>query len=147
MTVVWFILAAIVAAVVLAIAWRFLTLRAQGFPVLVRALPNDDGRHWRHGVLIYSGISAKFFKVRSLRPDCDLTLTRLGTEILSRREPTQRESFVLEPGVHVVVISHHGRQWELAVDESGDTALVAWLESAPSARRDRSSAYNNPRPM
>ncbi len=28
--------------------------------------------------------------------------------------------------------------WEVALDDAGDTALVAWLESAPSTRKEQS---------
>lgn len=131
----WYLILALVALVIVAIVWRFFALRSQGCPVVLRRLPNSDGRHWRHGILKYSGLSAQFYKLRSLRPASDVVLTRLGTHIVSRREITQRESAFLEDHVHIVEVSHRGRHWEIALDSSGDTALVAWLESAPSERR------------
>lgn len=127
--------------------WRFFTLRSKGYPVVMRPLPNQDGRHWRHGVLVYHPTSAKFYKLRSILPESNLTLTRLGTEVLQRREVTKRERNFLEDYLHVVRVSHRGQEWEIAVDSAGDTALVAWLESSPSARRDRNSAFNYPRPI
>ena len=128
--------------------WRFFTLRKKGYPVVVRSLPSEDGRHWRHGVLIFSGVSVKFYKLRSLKPDSNLVLTRLATEIIGRREITHRERSFLESNLHVVEIRHRQRErWEIALDSQGDTALVSWLESAPSARRDRNSAFNHPQPM
>lgn len=136
-----------VAMVCAGILWRFVSLRSKGYPVVVRPLPNRDGRHWRHGVLIYSGVCAKFYKLRSIKPDSNLVLTRIGTEIVGRREITERERHFLESNVHVVEVAHRGKNWEIAVDSSGDTALVAWLESGPSARRDRNSAFNHPRPI
>lgn len=128
-------------------AWRFFTLRTKGYPVVMRPAGSKDGRHWRHGVLVYGSTSAKFYKLRSIRPESNVTLTRLGTEIVDRREIQGREARFLEGNVHVVVVRHRAREWEMAVDSSGDTALVAWLESGPSERRDTHSAYNRPRPI
>ncbi|QNH96275.1 DUF2550 domain-containing protein [Corynebacterium anserum] len=142
-----FILVAIVLIACCAALWRFLNLRSQGYPVVVRSLPNQDGRHWRHGVLLYAGTSARFYQLRSLRPQCDLRFTRLGTEIIGRREISHFERKFLEANLHAVEIAHRGKRYEMALDAQGDTALVAWLESGPSARRDRNSAYNNPRPI
>lgn len=147
MTWLWYLLLALVCAAMLSAAWRFFTLRSRGCPVVIRSLPNPDGRHWRHGVLIYSDRSARLYKLRSLRLDSDVVLTRLGLSIDGRRQMTAREAHVLEPDLHIVQLDHRGKKWEMAVDSSGDTALVAWLESAPSARRDSNSAYNHPRPM
>lgn len=130
-----YFLAAVALFVGTAVVWRFFTLRSQGYPVVVRRLPNSDGRHWRHGILKYSGHSARFYKLRSLRPASDVVLTRLGTAIVSRREITPRESAFLEDNVHVVEVVHRKTHWEIALDSAGDTALVAWLESAPSERR------------
>ena len=131
----WYFLAAVVLFIIVVVVWRFFALRSQGYPVVVRRLPNSDGRHWRHGILKYSGQSAQFHKLRSLRPASDVVLTRLGTTIVSRREITQRESAFLEDNVHVVEVAHRSTHWEIALDSAGDTALVAWLESAPSERR------------
>lgn len=127
--------------------WRFLTLRSKGYPVVMRPLPNGDGRHWRHGVLVYSATAAKFYKLRSILPESNLTLTRLGTSVQDRRRMTPREKQFLETDLHIVRVLHRAQEWEIALDAAGDTALVAWLESGPSARRDRNSAFNKPRPM
>ena len=139
-----FVMAALVCALGM---WRFFTLRTKGFPVVVRPASSKDGRHWRHGVLVYSGTAAKFYKLRSVRPVCNLYFTRLGTEILGRREITPREAGMLDKNTHVVRIAHRAQEWEIAVNSSGDTALVAWLESGPSARRASHSAFNRPRPI
>lgn len=148
MQVLGWLLALVILAGASACMWRFFTLRKKGYPVVVRSLPSEDGRHWRHGVLIFNGVSVKFYKLRSLKPDSNLVLTRLATEIVGRREITNRERACLESNLHVVEVSHRKKErWEIAVDSQGDTALVAWLESAPSARRDRNSAFNHPQPM
>ena len=75
-------------------------------------------------------------------------LTRLATEIVGRREITEKERAFMEPNMHVIELCHRQKErWEVALDSQGDTAMVSWLESAPSARRDRNSAFNNPHPM
>ncbi|WP_297007607.1 DUF2550 domain-containing protein [uncultured Corynebacterium sp.] len=117
---------------------RFLTLRSRGIPVVVRSVPNPDGRHWRHGVLVYGGMHARVFKLRSLRPEPDISLARQGMEITGRRPITGKETSFLEPELHVLSLSDGGSRWEVALDDAGDTALVAWLESAPSTRWVRS---------
>ncbi|QFQ02698.1 hypothetical protein CUROG_06710 [Corynebacterium urogenitale] len=147
MKIILFLILGMLVLACLGALWRFTALRSKGYPVVIRSLPNEDARHWRHGVLVYSGTSAKFYKLRSIRPESDLSFTRLGTEIISRREITQRERNCLESDLHVIEVEHRQKRWELALDSQGDTALVAWLESGPSARRDRYSAYNHPRPI
>lgn len=119
-------------------AARFLTLRSRGIPVVIRSLPNPDGRHWRHGVLVYRPSVARVYKLRSIRPESDIQLDRHHTEITGRRAITDREKHFLEPELHVMTLEGEGKTWEVALDESGDTALVSWLESAPSERRVRS---------
>ena len=128
--------AIVMAAAVLAV-WRFATVRSRGIPVVIRSLPNPAARHWRHGVLMSSGTCAKVFKLRSLRPESDISLTRLGTVITSRRPVSAEERHFLEADLHVVRIAHRGREFEVALDDRGDTALVSWLESGPSVRQER----------
>ncbi|RAV34306.1 DUF2550 domain-containing protein [Corynebacterium heidelbergense] len=132
------VLLALFTALFAAVAWRFFTLRSGSYPVLVRRLPANDGRHWRHGVLVYSETVARLYKLRSLRPESDVVLTRYGTTIVGRRELTDRERQFMEPNVHIVHVRLRSQEYEIAVDRQGDTALVSWLESAPSERRVRS---------
>lgn len=139
MTSVSIIVGVLLVLLIAAVVWRFFALRSKGYPVLLRPLPAEDGRNWRHGVLVYAETSAKLYKLRSLRPESDLVLTRLGTDIIDRRELIDRERNIIEDDCHIVIIRHRGKNYELAVDQQGDTALVAWLESAPSARRVRTS--------
>lgn len=124
---------------------RFLTLRSGGIPVVVRSVPNPDARHWRHGILVYGGVYARVYKVRSLRPEPDISLFRQGTSITGRREITAREAQFLEADLHVLALDDGGARWELALDDAGDTALVAWLESAPSTRMVRPQTRIDPR--
>ena len=116
--------------------WRFTKLRSKGTPVIIRPIPAEDGAAWRHGVMKYTDGTAFVYKLRSLRPGADLSFPRNDVEILSRREPTGVEAGFFDDGLHVVVFSVADQgEWELAVDDSGDTALVAWVESSPSARQ------------
>lgn len=124
---------------------RFLTLRSRGIPVVVRSVPNPDGRHWRHGVLVYGGMHARVFKLRSLRPEPDISLSRQRTSITGRRDATARETAFLEDDLHVLCLTDGGVRWEVALDDAGDTALVAWLESAPSTRMVRPQSRIDPR--
>lgn len=118
-------------------AARFLTLRSRGIPVVIRSLPNPDGRHWRHGILVYGASTARVFKVRSIRSEPDIQLSRQRTEIAGRRSIDTIEASFLEPDLHVLNLVDAEATWEVALDDAGDTALVSWLESAPSERMVR----------
>ncbi|SNV80120.1 DUF2550 domain-containing protein [Corynebacterium urealyticum] len=122
--------------------WRFFYLRSEGYPVLLRALPAEEARHWRHGVLVYSRTSARLYKLRSLRPGSDLVLTRLATTVESRRDIVDRERPFIEGYCHVMKISHRGEEYEIAIDDQGDNAFVSWLESAPSERWVRTTRFS-----
>lgn len=123
--------------------WRFAKLRSKGTPVIIRPIPAEDGAAWRHGVMTYSDGSALVYKLRSLRPGADLDFTRNDVVIDSRREPTAIEAGFFDDGLHIVCFTVAGQgAWELAVDDSGDTALVAWVESSPSVRQTRALPTN-----
>ncbi|HIW90574.1 MAG TPA: DUF2550 domain-containing protein [Candidatus Corynebacterium avicola] len=124
---------------------RFLLLRSRGIPVVIRSLPNPDGRHWRHGVLVYGAQRARVYKLRSLRPEPDLQLSRQRTEITDRRSITEWESQFLESELHVLGLTSEDQDLEVALDDAGDTALVSWLESAPSERMVRPATRIDPR--
>jgi hypothetical protein len=144
-TIVVTVIVIVLACAVVIAGGRFLTLRSRGIPVVVRRLPSPEGRHWRHGVLVYGGMTARVFKVRSLRPESDFEIHRQGTGISGRREITEWEAQFLEPDLHVMEVEDGGTRFEVALDEAGDTALVAWLESAPSTRQVRSVNRVDPR--
>ena len=123
--------------------WRFAKLRSKGTPVVIRPIPAGDGAAWRHGVMKYTDGAALVYKLRSLRPGTDLSFPRNDVEIISRREPTTVEAGFFDDGLHVVVFSVAKQgEWELAVDDSGDTALVAWVEASPSVRQTRTLPTN-----
>ncbi|AWT25845.1 MULTISPECIES: DUF2550 domain-containing protein [Corynebacterium] len=144
-TILIIVLVCLAAFAVVMACGRFLTLRSRGIPVVVRSLPNPDGRHWRHGVLVYGAMHARVFKLRSLRPESDISISRQRTSIECRRPITDKESNFLEPELHVLALDDGGVRWEVAIDDAGDTALVAWLESAPSTRSVRPLTRIDPR--
>ncbi|ALA67104.1 DUF2550 domain-containing protein [Corynebacterium lactis] len=118
--------------------WRFASLHSKGTPVIVRPLPASDGAAWRHGVMVYSESVLKVYKLRSLRPGADVCFSRHDVSIVDRRDPTMVEAGFFDDGLKVVRIQTRSvGQWELALDPSGDTALVAWVESSPSVRQTR----------
>lgn len=118
--------------------WRFASFRAKGSPVIIRPVPAEDGAAWRHGVTKYTDAMVNVYKLRSLRPGADVRFPRNDVEIVSRREPTEVEAGFFDRGLHVVGLEVEGQgNWEIAVDEAGDTALVAWVESSPSRRATR----------
>ncbi|WP_295624947.1 DUF2550 domain-containing protein [uncultured Corynebacterium sp.] len=128
---------ALLAGGVLAL-WRFTKLRSKGTAVVIRPIPAEDGAAWRHGVMKYTDAGALVYKLRSLRPAADLKFPRNDVEILSRRDPSSVEAGFFDSGLHVVAFAVDGQgEWELAVTDSGDTALVAWVESSPSKRQTR----------
>lgn len=144
-TILIIVLVCLVSFGTLMVGGRFLTLRSRGIPVVVRSVPNPEARHWRHGVLVYGGMHARVFKLRSVRPEPDISLSRQGTAITARREINSREAHFLEPELHVLSLEDNGAHWEVALDDAGDTALVAWLESAPSTRMVRPMTRIDPR--
>ena len=148
----WLVVALVVVVIAACIAlglalWRAVTLRSKGIPVVARTLPAPDGRHWRHGVLIFTGTTAKIYEVFSIRPEPDLTFERAHTEIVGRRGIQECEARRLEQELNIVELEASGRRFELAIDPQCDTALVSWVESGPSARRDVHSGFNRPHPL
>jgi hypothetical protein len=123
--------------------WRFASLHAKGTPMIARPIPAADGAHWRHGVMVYTESCLKLYKLRSLRPGRDAEFARNDVKIIDRRDPTDIEAGFFQPGLRVVRIeSAKNGQWELALDSSADTALVAWVESKPSSRQTRELPTN-----
>ncbi|MEJ5919497.1 MULTISPECIES: DUF2550 domain-containing protein [unclassified Corynebacterium] len=123
--------------------WRWASLRSKGTQVIMRPLPAGDGHAWRHGVMMYSDSLLNMYKLRSLRPGADVRFSRRDIEIVSRRQPSVVEAGFFDPGLAVIGITSQSQgEWELALDSSGDTAFVAWVESSPSARQTRSLPTN-----
>lgn len=134
-----------IAAVVVAVlggsvaVWRFSRLRKRGLPLAIRSLPGSaDGLDWRHAVVILTDQRALVYRLRSLRPGCDDSFARQSVHVESRRELTPGESPLFENNEHVLRLEQEdGNGWEIAVTDSGDTAIVAWIESAPSVMHRR----------
>lgn len=119
--------------------WRLVTLRSQGTPVIVRRLPAQGIHGWRHGTLRYRGVVVYYYKVRSLSPSPNLVFNRENTHVISRRALTPEEASFMEPELNVVTVDVAGQQFEVALDPSGEMALTAWVEAAPSRQRIRTS--------
>lgn len=147
MKLLFFLLAGPFLVLIAGSAYRFFTLRSVGFPVVVRALPSPEGRRWRHGVLLFSDSYARFYKVRSILPWGDVLMPRHSIEIVSRRTAGTSDQGALHEGAGVLRIRVHDKDYEMAMSGDADTALVAWLESSPSTRRDPYSLFNKPRPL
>ena len=52
-------------------------------------------------------------------------------KVLARREPTSNEVLYMHPNTRILLIELAGTEYELAFENRGDTAFIAWLESAP----------------
>lgn len=137
MSFVQWILVAIVVVIVALAAWRFFFVRSAGTSVVMRLLPAEDGRHWRHGTIVYKGDVLHFFKLRSLGPMADAALNRQNISLTGRRDATDCEAHVLEPGNGIVTFEVGGRKWEMSADLRTEMAFTAWVEAAPDLRQER----------
>ncbi|MCK7675627.1 DUF2550 family protein [Corynebacterium pygosceleis] len=133
----WYGLSTSLCVFVVLAGWRFLRVRATGSGILLRRLPADGAHGWRHGALRYSGDGIEFYKLRSVAPAPDLRFPRTGAEVTGRREPGAAETAFMPAGVRIVELAVRDRRYELALDAQSETALTAWIESAPSARQER----------
>lgn len=124
--------------VVLGLAWRVHHLRVTGVPIILRYLPAGDGAGWRHGTLRYDDHEVRFYRLSSVRIGPSWVLPRIGTEIVGRRRAEAGELDLIEPAMTVVHTDSPNGETELAFERDGLTAFQSWLESRPSARRQRS---------
>ncbi|MEZ2122218.1 MULTISPECIES: DUF2550 domain-containing protein [unclassified Corynebacterium] len=134
----WFGLSTSLCVVAVLAGWRFLRVRATGSGVLLRKMPANGIHGWRHGALRYTGNALEYYKLRSVSPRSDILFPRSGVEVSGRRELTEAELSFMPEGVRVIELSVAGRNYELALDGRGETALTSWIESAPSVRQERS---------
>ncbi|SQG64501.1 putative secreted protein [Corynebacterium renale] len=137
MSFVQWILVAIIVIVAALAAWRFFFVRSAGTSVVMRMLPADDGRHWRHGTIVYKGDVLHFFKLRSLGPLADAAFNRQNISLTGRRHATDREASVLEPVNGIVSFTVGDVEWELSADLRTEMAFTAWVEAAPDVRQQR----------
>ena len=117
--------------------YRVHLLRQRGTEVVLRSLPAAAGRGWRHGVLRYSDAELLFFRVSSLRPGPDRSISRSALVVLDRRGPQPPERDVVPPGSSVLRFEAGGNEIEVALDEGGLTAFLSWVESSPPGRSRR----------
>nr|WP_246858229.1 DUF2550 domain-containing protein [Corynebacterium sp. sy017] len=117
-------------------AWRFLTLRSKGTPVILRRLPATGTHGWRHGLFRYHGDSLHYFMLRSIAPLADMLFERTHVVIKGHRDVTNREDSFLF-GDKIVQFSHHGQDYELVCSPHAEMAFTAWVEAAPSSRMDK----------
>lgn len=118
--------------------WRFVALRSKGTPCLVRKMPAHGVHGWRHGLLRYDGTTVRFYKLRSLNPNADMTFHRCDVTVRGHREPTVCEaSFMSSEGNRVLEITCGDRDYELACSSRAAMALTAWIEAAPDRRMER----------
>lgn len=132
-----FLFGAVVIVLLAGAVWRFLTVRNNGAPVLLRQLPASGTHGWRHGIAAYAGDTMRFFKLRSMSFSADTEFHRSTVTITGRREATETER-VFMPVVEVVVLfSAGGRDYEFATDRHAAMAFTSWVESAPDIRQVR----------
>ena len=127
---------AVCVVLALLVTLRLFLLRSTGTQMLLRELPAKDTHSWRHGIVRYSPDHLKYFQLRSVRPGADLRLNRLDIVVESHRKLTDVEASFMLGEEEVVCIESNGKRYELAFDARGAMALIAWVESAPSRRRE-----------
>ncbi|MGV0362264.1 DUF2550 domain-containing protein [Corynebacterium minutissimum] len=132
-----FVLILIILAVIILAAVRFFTLRSRGTTVLLRLLPAKDSHSWRHGLVRYNGEYMEYFKLRSVLPRANMRFNRLDITLNGIRSLDDDEASFMPAGDQVMGISVHGKDYEIASDAHGIMALNAWVEAAPSKRKEK----------
>jgi hypothetical protein len=117
--------------------YRINQLRGSGTSALLRELPADDGRAWRHGVVRYDDNAMEYFRLRSMRPGPDRSVLRQIVVSKGRRGPTPSEADVMDDDTVILELSDRDGTFELALDGGAVTAFQSWLESRPSQRAER----------
>lgn len=132
-----FVLLLIILAVIILAAVRFFTLRSRGTTVLLRVLPAKDSHSWRHGLVRYNGEHMEYFKLRSVLPRANMRFNRLDITLNGIRSLDDDEASFMPASDQVMGISVHGKDYEIASDAHGIMALNAWVEAAPSKRKEK----------
>lgn len=122
---------------VLYMLYRINALRGSGTSALLRELPADDGRAWRHGVVRYDDNALEYFRLRRVLPGPQRLVLRQSVTVSGRRSPTAAEADVLDGDMVILELADHDGEFELALDSGGVTAFQSWLESRPSQRAER----------
>lgn len=132
-----FVLLLTILAVIILAAVRFFTLRSRGTTVLLRVLPAKDSHSWRHGLVRYNGEYMEYFKLRSVLPRANMRFNRLDITLNGIRSLDDDEASFMPASDQVMGISVHGKDYEIASDAHGIMALNAWVEAAPSKRKEK----------
>jgi Protein of unknown function (DUF2550) len=122
---------------VLYMLYRINELRGSGTSALLRELPADDGRAWRHGVVRYDDNALEYFRLRRVLPGPQRLVLRQAVTVSGRRSPTASEADFLDENMVILELADRGGDFELALDSGGVTAFQSWLESRPSLRAER----------
>ncbi|MEO9328147.1 DUF2550 domain-containing protein [Gordonia aurantiaca] len=133
------VLLAVAVILCIMLAFRLAQLRRAGTPILLRTIPAAVDHGWRHGTVHYSDNSLRYYRLASLRPGPNVTLSRQGIEITGRRRPEGTETEILE-GMLILQVHTRGRNddgYELAMGPGAVTAFQSWVESRQSERSQR----------
>ncbi|MEJ6014316.1 DUF2550 domain-containing protein [Corynebacterium sp. H127] len=122
---------ALIALLACLAVWRFLNHRHSGTQVLMRRVPAQDARGWRHGVIQYHGEKLDFYKLRSISPNPDISFDRCGFLLKDRRNQTAFEQKFMESSRRIIALKTNQGEFEWALDPHAEMALLAWIESAP----------------
>ncbi|PXW29905.1 DUF2550 domain-containing protein [Nocardia sp. 348MFTsu5.1] len=137
----WSLIALTVIVLVVAFAlymlYRINELRGSGTSALLRELPADDGRAWRHGVVRYDDNALEYFRLRRVLPGPQRLVLRQVVTVSGRRSPTACEADFLDDSIVILELADRDGEFELALDSGGVTAFQSWLESRPSQRAQR----------
>ncbi|AWB82097.1 DUF2550 domain-containing protein [Corynebacterium yudongzhengii] len=136
-TVVTVIISVVVVLAVCLAGWRFFFVRSHGVPALVRSLPSESSEDFRHGVMSYHGDYLEFHKLRSLLPRPDLALHRTHTELRGHRRADDEDPEILAPHYIIIELACGSDRYEMAMAPASAKAVVSWVESAPSERKER----------
>jgi hypothetical protein len=128
------LLAAILVAVFVV---RVYEIRRGGTPAVVRKLPAQRDQGWHHGVLRYRDEAVAFYRLSSLMPGSNRTFSRQGVDVIARRRPDRAELDLMDDATIIVELHDGPEAYEVALDRSGLTAFLSWLESRPSGRSQR----------
>jgi Protein of unknown function (DUF2550) len=117
--------------------YRLVMLRRGGTAALIRALPNDAGHGWRHGLIRYGEDAVVFFKLSSLKFGPDSRLHRSSVAVVERRSPTGTEFDIMTGEIAIIAVQDTDGAYEIALDRGALTAFLSWVESRPSGRSVR----------
>lgn len=117
--------------------YRLMMVRAGGASVILRRVPAAAGAGWRHGVLRCRERDVVFYKLTSLKLGPDDRIPRQGISIGERRTAEGNEFDIMTADTRIMVIGAPGQVYEVAFDDDGSTAFLAWVESRPSERLQR----------